>query len=240
VQAASIEPASATGTTNIVRRIPRIRTSVRPSYRARSTAEGATPFVRAWTERKTATFRALSDTTEPFAFEDVELLLDMGLPVSRVPVRTFRLDEKLELPVMEGAGWIARTKATRPDGSSASIGLRPFQPGDDLALTFYAPPTAERNDGSTLFAKSAQSRFVFEHVLVPTGWAGGPTIPVFGARPEGKVPDLAALVAAPARGEYRWTVRTFPDFDFVESMSLLANRIYWSFSTSAPRTIVLP
>lgn len=191
-------------------------------------------------ERKSVTFAAVSDVPDGFTFEDIEISLDMGLPVSRVPVRKVRLGEKLELPVMgDEAGWLARTTATRADGSLASIGLRPFRPGDDVTLAFYAPPSAERNEGATLFAKSAQGIGVFEHVLVPTSGAGA-TIHVFSARAEANVPDLAPLGLPPARGEYRWTVRVFPDFDFVESMSGVGNRLYRSSSTSAPRTVVLP
>lgn len=189
-------------------------------------------------ERKSVTFAAISDVPDGFAFEDIELSLDMGLPVSRVAVRKVRFGEKVELPVIKDAGWLARTTATRADGSSASIGRRPFSPGDDVQLAFYAPPNAERSEGATLFAKSAQGVGVFEHVLVPTN--GGATIHLFSAREEAKVPDLAPLGLPPARGEYRWTVRVFPDFDFVESMSGVANRLYRSSSTSAPRTVVLP
>lgn len=192
------------------------------------------------TERKSVMFKAASDAADGFALEDVELLIDMGLPVSRVPVRTMRLGEKVELPVMDDSSWLARTKATRADGSVASVGLRPFAPGDEVTLTFYAPPIAERNDGATLHAKSAQGVGVFEHVLVPLGASGAATIHVFTAREDAKVPDLGALGLAPARGEYRWTVRVFPDFGYVEAMSGTLNRLYRSSSTSAPRTIVLP
>jgi hypothetical protein len=192
------------------------------------------------TERKSVTFRAASDLADGFAFEDIEILLDMGLPVGRASVRHLRFGEKLDVPVIEGASWLARSKATRADGSVASIGLRPFSPGDDVTLTYFAPPTADRNDGSTLHAKSAQGVGVFEHVLVPSGTNGGATIHVFSAREEATVPDLAPLGLPPARGEYRWTVRVFPDFAYVEQLTNVANRLYRSSSTSAPRTIVLP
>jgi hypothetical protein len=192
-------------------------------------------------ERKTVIFTAVSDAASGFELEDIELLLDMGLAVSRVTVRTLRVGQRLELPVMEDSSWLARTKATRADGSFASTGLRPFSPGDEVTLTFYAPPIAEQNDGATLRARSAQGVGVFEHVLVPIGGAGGEQIiHVFSAREETKVPDLGALGLPAARGEYRWTVRVFPDFGFVESMSGTLNRLFRSSSTSAPRTIVLP
>lgn len=193
------------------------------------------------TERKSVSFSAISDAPDGFSFEDLDILLDFGLPTGRVFVRKMRIGEKVELPVIADASWLARTKATRADGSSASIGLRPFAPGDDVTLSFYAPPTAERNDDTTLFAKSAQGTGVFEHVLVPiAGAGGGRTIHVFSATSDAKVPDLAALGIAPARGEYRWSVRVFPDFAYVEAMSGTLNRLYRSSSTSAPRTIVLP
>jgi hypothetical protein len=192
------------------------------------------------TERKSVTFRATSDAPDGFAFEDLEILLDMGLPVGRTSVRKLRIGETLEVPVIEGASWLARSKATRADGSLASLGLRPFAPGDDVTLTFFAPPTAERSDGATLHAKSAQGVGVFEHVLVPVDPNGGATIHVFSAREEATVPDLVPLGLPPARGEYRWTVRVFPDFGYIEQLTSVANRLYRSSSTSAPRTIVLP
>lgn len=197
--------------------------------------------LEAVTERKTVTFKATSDAPDGLTFEDLELFLDFGLPVSRVPVRKMNIGDRVELPVIRDAGWLARTKATRADGSSASIGLRLFAPGDDVTLSFYAPPTAERNDGATLHAKSAQGTGVFEHVLVPLAGPGDArTVHVFSATQDAKVPDLAALGLSPARGEYRWTVRVFPDLAFVEAMSGTSNRLYRSSSTSAPRTIVLP
>ena len=66
------------------------------------------------------------------------------------------------------------------------------------------------------------------------------TIHVFSARDRAEIPDLAPLGLPPARGEYRWTVRTFPDWAYVEQLTGLANRLYRSSSTSAPRTVVLP
>ena len=80
---------------------------------------------------------------------------------------------------------------------------------------------------------------VFEHVLVPPNGSGA-TIHVFSARVRAEIPDLAPLGLPPARGEYRWTVRTFPDWAYVEQLTGLANRLYRSSSTSAPRTVVLP
>lgn len=205
------------------------------------------------TERKTVTFKATSDTTEGFAaIEDLDLMVDMGLPVGRTFIRKIRVDEKLELPVIEypksdgeeqpqKAGWIVQGRATRADGSFASIGLRPFQPGDEVTLSYYAPPTAERNEGNVLWAKSTQGRGVFEHVLVPrSGAGGGKTIRVFSAKPSAIVPDLAPLGLPPARGDYQWTVRAFPDFNFVEQIGPSGSRLYRSSSTSSPRTITLP
>lgn len=194
-------------------------------------------------ERKSVSFKASSDAPEGFTFEDIELLIDMGSPYGRTTVRTMRLAEKIELPVMENASWLARSKATRADGSFASIGLRPFSPGDDVDLTFYAPPEAVENKGDVLYARSAQpSRGVFEHVLVPVSGGGAKAIHVFSAKDDAKVPDLAPLGLPPARGEYRWTVRVFPDFAFVDEVAIpgVNARLYRSSSTSAPRTITLP
>jgi hypothetical protein len=192
-------------------------------------------------ERKPVTFQAASDVADGLSFEDIEILFDMGSPLGRVSVRRVTFGEKIELPVIADGGWIARTKATLADGGFASSGLRPFSPGDDVTLTFYAPPVAERNDLTTLWAKSAQGAGVFEHVLEPIGGGGGgATIHVFSAKADAKVPDLAPLGLPPARGEYRWTVRVFPDFAFVEAMSGATNRLYRSSSTSSARTITLP
>lgn len=192
-------------------------------------------------ERKKVVFTAASDAGDGFSFEELRITLDMGLPVSRVPVRTLRIGDAVELPVMEGAGWLASGRATRADGSFASIGLRPFNPGDEVTLAYYAPPVAERNEGSVLWAKTAQGRGVLEHVLVPVaGAGGGKTLHVFSAKVNTPVPDLAPLGLPPARGEYRWTVRVFPDWSFVEQIGPVNSRLYYSSSTSAPRTITLP
>lgn len=193
-------------------------------------------------ERKTVTFAANPAPPSDFAIEDIELLLDFGTRTNRTVVRTMKIGEKLDLPVMEGANWLARTKAKRADGAIASIGLRPFAPGDSVDLAFYAPPTAVGSEGDVLYATSAQGTGVFEHVLVPVDPAsgGGKTIHLFSAMFDAKVPDLGVFGLSRARGEYRWTVRVFPDFPFVESMSGADNRLYRSSSTSAPRTIVLP
>jgi hypothetical protein len=205
------------------------------------TVTTATVSLDAIEERKTVTFNAASDVTDGLSFEDIEILFDMGSPLGRVPVRTMRFGQKVELPVIEDGSWLARTKATLADGAVASIGLRPFSPGDEVTLSFYAPPIAERNDGATLYARSAQGIGVFEHVLEPIGGAGGgATIHVFSGSADARVPDLAPLGLPPARGDYRWTVRVFPDFAFVEAMSGATNRLYRSSSTSSARTITLP
>lgn len=216
------------------------------------TATIATVSLDPITERKTVTLKAVTDATGGFAaIEDLDLMVDMGIPVSRMFIRKIRIDEKIELPVIElgkdergeerQAGWLLQGKATRADGSFASIGLRPIRPGDEVTLTYYAPPAAERNEGSVLWAKSAQGRGAFEHVLVPISGADGrQTIRIFSAKPNTPVPDLQSLGLPAARGEYRWTVRAFPDWAFVDDLPPLGNRLYRSSSTSSPRTITLP
>lgn len=203
------------------------------------TATSASVELEPLTEAKETRFELNPPPPPGFDLEDVELLLDFGTRLSRTTVRAIPIGTKVVLPVMKDAGWLARRKATRADGAIASIGLRPFSPGDTVDLALYAPPEAVRNEGDVLFAKSAQGAGVFEHTLVPVAGAGK-TIHVFSARDDAKVPDLQALGLPPARGEYRWTVRVFPDFAFVEAMSGIENRLYRSASTSRPRTIVLP
>jgi hypothetical protein len=192
------------------------------------------------TDAKATTFSVNPKPPSDFPLEDVELFLDFGTRLSRTMVRTLPRGTKIVLPIMSDAVWLARTKATRSDGALTTNGMRPFGPGDSVELALYAPPDTVRNDGNVLLATSAQGKGVFEHVLAPVaGAGGGKTIHVFSATEETSIPDLQVLGLPPARGDYQWTVRVFPDFAFVENMSGIDSRIYWPSSTSPPKTITL-
>lgn len=192
-------------------------------------------------ERKSTTFTVKPDPSG-FEPEDVELTLDFGIPLERVVVAKLKSGDKVDLPVMRSASWLATAKAKRSDGATASIGRRGVSPGDSIDITFFAPPAAQKNEGDLLVATSAQGTGVFEHVLVPTDPTngGGKTIHVFSTDYETKLPDLRPLGIPPLHGEYRWTVRVFPDFAVVDAMSGTLNRLYRASSAAAPRTIVLP
>ena len=192
-------------------------------------------------ERKKVTLRTPTDGPAGMTYDDLEIFLRIGTREGRVSVLRAKLDEAFELPVMPDAEWFAGARGTRADGASTAIKLRPFAPGDAFPLLFYEPPTAARNEGHVLFADNAKKPGVFEHVLTPVaGTGGGATIHVFSASEDARVPDLTPLGLPPARGEYRWTVRVFNDFAFVEAMSGVDARLFWAHGTSAPRTITLP
>lgn len=192
-------------------------------------------------ETKVSMFRANPEPPPGFVLEELDILLDFGSRLSQRFVTKVPYDTKFGLPMMKGAGWTVRGKATRSDGAIASIGLRLFTPGDTTDLALYTPPAAERNEGTTLFARSAQGKGVFEHVLTPApGSADDRIIHVISATQAAHVPDLTRLDLPPAKGEYTWTVRVFPDYTFVDEVSGIDRRLFTSSSTSAPKTIVLP
>ncbi len=178
-----------------------------------------------------------------FVPEEAELILDFGTRFSEATAGRVRLGQRIALPIMEDGNWTVRVRATR-DGAVASSGRVPFAPREDITLTLFDAPVAVAPaadavaEGGVLRVSGAG---VFEHELVPLdGGGGGVTIHVMTASIETTVPDLASLGLPPARGRYAWTVRDFPDFEFVDSLSGVDVRLYRAASTSAPRTIVLP
>jgi len=180
-----------------------------------------------------------------FVPEDVELILDFGTRLSemilpqRVPMNT-----PVKLPVMSNAGWTARVRATR-GGEIALNGRRPFKPVDEptLALFLFDPPKeispadGTVPDGGKLHAIG---NGVLEHLLESLDRPSDPTIHVLTADHETTIPDLTAVGLPAATGRYRWTVRNYPDYSFVDQISGLNVRLYPASSLSAPRTIVLP
>ncbi len=178
-----------------------------------------------------------------FVADEAEVILDFGTRLSEQLARRAPLGTRIALPVMADAKWTVRLRATK-DGAVASSGRVPFAPQEDVALTLFDAPAAVAPapdavaNGGVL---TAQGKGVFEHVLVPVdGGGGGRTIWIVSASTDTTVPDLTALGLPRASGRYTWTVRSYPDFAFVDSLSGIDVRLYRAVSASSPRTIVLP
>lgn len=192
-------------------------------------------------ETHTTTFAA--SPPPGFVAGDVDVILDFGTRMSEALARRVPLGATIALPAMADARWTARLRATR-DGAVASSGRRLFAPGEEVTLSLFAPPEPiAPADGGTADAGvlSARGTGVFEHVLVPLD-AGdqGRTLHVLTASNDAVVPNAGAVGLPPASGRYAWTVRAFPDFTFVDSISGIDVRLYRAVSASSPRTIVLP
>ena len=172
---------------------------------------------------------------------DVEVTLDFGTRRSERLATRVPLDVPLALPSLPGARWSAHLEARRAD-AAASSGRVFVEPGKDVELTLFDPPTlvapaeAAVAEGRTL---SASGGGVFEHVLVPLDGQGH-TIRVVTAEAEARVPDLTEVTLPRATGRYAWTVRSFPDFAFVDALSGLDVRLYRARSSAGPRTVFLP
>lgn len=192
-------------------------------------------------KREAASF--VADVPSGFTAEEAEVLLDFGNLFSQSLVRKVPLRTRIDLPVMNDAKWTVRVRATR-DGAVASSGRLPFAPREDIRLTLFDPPApvAPAADGvAQNGVVVASGKGVFEHVLVPLdGAGGGVTLHLATASPEAHVPDLVALGLPPATGRWSWTVRHFPDFEFVEALSGMDARLYRAVSASSPRSVVLP
>lgn len=182
------------------------------------------------------------DATMPSGFVpgDCEILLDFGSLTSQASVTHVALGASIALPLMPAGAWTVRLRATR-DGAVAASGNIVFAPGTRVDMRLFDPPqpVAPAPDGvATGGVVTATGTGVFEHLLVPEG--GGRTIHVITTANDAAVPDLTKLELPPAHGRYTWTVRSFPDFSFVDQLSGIFPRLVRAQSESAPRTIVIP
>ena len=145
---------------------------------------------------------------------------EVAVGVLRKPYSDRQLKAALDAAREESTAADARAGRTVHRGEPAAAGGLD-QPGGKL-------PLFDR-DGQRVDARTVQT-------CIDHGWAepwfANPLKPIGSHMEEARAKSLAA--------KYRWTVRVFPDFVYVESMSGTANRLYRSSSTSSPRTITLP
>jgi hypothetical protein len=177
-----------------------------------------------------------------YAPQHAEILIGYSRTSHR-RLTTMPIGNTKRLPVIPNHGYYAyRVRATLPDGAVSDSGERFFDVfSSENKIELPAVPVALRPaDGAALTLndrlEANGGKGLYEHVLVPKKGAG--SIRIATSEPVASLPDLTALGAAPASGEYSWTVRSYPEIRFVDGFGGADGRRFLAMGVSAPRSVV--
>lgn len=161
---------------------------------------------------------------------------------SYAPLATIPIGVTRRLPVIPNHGYHAyRVRASLPDGAVSDSGEKFFDIfSSENKIELPLVPRADAPSAGASLASSdrleARGKGLLEHVLVPKRGAG--TIRVVTREPVASLPDVAELGASPPRGEYSWTVRSYPEIRFVDGFGGSDGARFFAVGISAPRSIV--